>query len=75
MVVSALILVLGIDLVKEALWDTRHRVSRLALTHWYDMQQLINTFQDGVYYDSQHYGYDDSLGFCHRGFVWHCRQL
>ncbi|KAG6372058.1 hypothetical protein JVT61DRAFT_8766 [Boletus reticuloceps] len=29
MVVGALILVLGIDLVKEALWDTRHRVSRL----------------------------------------------
>ncbi|KIJ19677.1 hypothetical protein PAXINDRAFT_166757 [Paxillus involutus ATCC 200175] len=28
-VVSALILVLGIDLVKEALWDTRHRVSRM----------------------------------------------
>ncbi|THH18561.1 hypothetical protein EW146_g2464 [Bondarzewia mesenterica] len=28
MVVSALIFVLGIDLVKEALWDTRNRVSR-----------------------------------------------
>ncbi|PCH34769.1 hypothetical protein WOLCODRAFT_78960 [Wolfiporia cocos MD-104 SS10] len=28
MVVGALIFVLGIDLVKEALWDTRHRVSR-----------------------------------------------
>ncbi len=28
-VVSALIFVLGIDLVKEALWDTRHRVSKL----------------------------------------------
>jgi SulP family sulfate permease len=28
LVVSALIFVLGIDLVKEALWDTRHRVSR-----------------------------------------------
>lgn len=27
-VVSALIFVLGIDLVKEALWDTRHRVNR-----------------------------------------------
>ncbi|KAJ3968036.1 sulfate transporter family-domain-containing protein [Lentinula raphanica] len=27
-VVGALIFVLGIDLVKEALWDTRHRVSR-----------------------------------------------
>lgn len=26
--VGALIFVLGIDLVKEALWDTRHRVSR-----------------------------------------------
>jgi SulP family sulfate permease len=29
MVVCALIFVLGIDLVKEALWDTRHRVSRM----------------------------------------------
>ncbi|KAG1772473.1 sulfate transporter family-domain-containing protein [Suillus placidus] len=29
MVVSALIFVLGMDLVKEALWDTRHRVSRM----------------------------------------------
>ena len=28
MVVGALIYVLGIDLVKEALWDTRHRASR-----------------------------------------------
>ncbi|KAL6303578.1 sulfate transporter family-domain-containing protein [Sparassis latifolia] len=28
MVVGALIFVLGIDLVKEALWDTRHRVNR-----------------------------------------------
>ncbi len=26
MLVGALIFVLGIDLVKEALWDTRHRV-------------------------------------------------
>ncbi|KAH7914934.1 sulfate transporter family-domain-containing protein [Hygrophoropsis aurantiaca] len=29
MVVGSLIFVLGIDLVKEALWDTRHRVSRM----------------------------------------------
>ena len=29
MVVGSLIFVLGIDLVKEALWDTRHRVNRL----------------------------------------------
>ena len=28
MVVSALIFVLAIELVKEALWDTRHRVSK-----------------------------------------------
>ena len=28
MLVGALIFVLGIDLVKEALWDTRKRVSR-----------------------------------------------
>ena len=31
MVVGALIFVLGIDLVKEALWDTRHRVSKCVL--------------------------------------------
>ncbi|KAG2083815.1 hypothetical protein BD769DRAFT_1397901 [Suillus cothurnatus] len=53
MVVSALILVLGIDIIKEALWDTRHWVSRSALRHRCDMQQLINTFRD-----------DDGLGFC-----------
>ena len=28
MLVGALIFVLGIDLVREALWDTRHRVNR-----------------------------------------------
>lgn len=28
MVVGALIFVLGIDLIKEAVWDTRHRTSR-----------------------------------------------
>jgi SulP family sulfate permease len=28
LVVSSLIFVLGFDLVKEALWDTRHRVSK-----------------------------------------------
>lgn len=28
MLVGALVFVLGIDLVREALWDTRHRVSR-----------------------------------------------
>jgi hypothetical protein len=34
MLVGALIFVLGIDLVKEALWDTRHRVSRCVLTNY-----------------------------------------
>ena len=34
MLVGALIFVLGIDLVKEALWDTRHRVSRCVLTNF-----------------------------------------
>ncbi len=34
MVVGALIFVLGIDLVKEALWDTRHRVNRYWLWLW-----------------------------------------
>jgi SulP family sulfate permease len=42
MVVSSLVFVLGIDLVKEALWDTRHRVSRSALTYWCDIQQLMS---------------------------------
>ena len=28
MMVAALIFVLGIDLVKEAVWDTRHRANR-----------------------------------------------
>jgi SulP family sulfate permease len=32
MVVGALIYVLGIDLVKEALWDNRHRASRSEYT-------------------------------------------
>lgn len=31
MVVGALIFVLGIDLMKEALWDTRNRVNKYAL--------------------------------------------
>lgn len=34
MVVGALIFVLGIDLVKEALWDTRHRVSTYVSTNY-----------------------------------------
>ncbi len=31
MLVGALVFVLGIDLVREALWDTRHRVSKYVL--------------------------------------------
>ena len=34
MLVGSLIFVLGIDLVKEALWDTRHRVSRFVLANY-----------------------------------------
>ncbi len=35
MVVGALIFVLGIDLVKEAVWDTRHRVNKMEyVTIW-----------------------------------------
>lgn len=34
MEVGALIFVLGIDLVKEALWETRHRVSRCGSFFW-----------------------------------------
>jgi SulP family sulfate permease len=41
MVVGALIFVLGIDLVKESLWDTRHRVSRYAVRMCYFSAQLI----------------------------------
>jgi len=43
MVVGALIFVLGIDLVKEALWDTRHRVSRYV---GYLQMGSILTFKD-----------------------------
>jgi sulfate permease, SulP family len=34
MVVGALIFVLGLDLVKEALWDCRHRVSRYVVLYF-----------------------------------------
>ena len=44
MLVGALIFVLGIDLVKEALWDTRHRVSRCVLTNYSGACFCINTF-------------------------------
>jgi MFS superfamily sulfate permease-like transporter len=40
MVVGALIFVLGIDLVKEALWDTRHRVSRCVLVSCQDIDTV-----------------------------------
>ena len=42
MVVGALIFVLGIDLVKEALWDTRHRVNRSVSIF------LISSFLDKI---------------------------
>lgn len=35
MVVGALIFVLGIDLLMEAVWDTRHRVNKMEyITIW-----------------------------------------
>ena len=39
MVVGALIFVLGIDLVKEALWDTRHRVNRYVNLVWFSSRR------------------------------------
>ena len=47
MLVGALIFVLGIDLVKEALWDTRHRVSRY-LSH-----ELSRSFLLYLYFSIQ----------------------
>lgn len=41
MVVGALIFVLGIDLVKEALWDTRHRVN------WYVGSDILKVQRQG----------------------------
>jgi SulP family sulfate permease len=44
MLVGALIFGLGIDLVKEALWDTRYRVSRCVLTNYSGACFCINAF-------------------------------
>ena len=67
MVVSALLFVLGIDLVKEALWDTRNRVSKpeyitiasimVAMTVW--------DFVIGVLF-----GIIVSCERLHRSFLW-----
>lgn len=45
MVVGALIFVLGIDLVKEALWDTRHRVSWLVHHRLFGASVLTGGFR------------------------------
>ena len=45
MVVGALIFVLGIDLMKEALWDTRHRVSRYDSFPYNIMVQLLRRYK------------------------------
>jgi len=44
MVVGALIFVLGIDLVKEALWDTRHRVNKLEYVTIMTIMIFMTTF-------------------------------
>lgn len=41
-VVGALIFVLGLDLVKEALWDTRHRTSRLMILALISIYSIID---------------------------------
>lgn len=74
MVVGALIFVLGIDLVKEALWDTRHRVSWLVHPTSFDVFVLTKV-QDGVHHDRQHHDLHDRMGlrdWCH---IRHCREL
>ena len=59
-VVSALIVVIGIDLVKEALWDTRRRVSRCVFRS--RMIEIIPTDEHRMEYS----GYHDCVGLCHR---------
>ena len=52
MLVGALIFVLGLDLVKEALWDTRHRVSRCVLINYSGACFCINT---SLYFNRSEY--------------------
>jgi sulfate permease, SulP family len=75
MVVAALIFVLGIDLVKEALWDTRHRVSRLDPLSCGALPLIKFVGQDGIRDDREHHGRDDRLGLRHRRLLRYHRQL
>jgi hypothetical protein len=75
MVVGSLIFVLGIDLVKEALWDTRRRVSRYP--HFYLGHEFIDAkfAQNGIYHDCEYHGVYDRVGFCDWCAVRHRHQL
>ena len=64
MLVGALIFVLGIDLIKEAVWDTRHRTSRCVL----HIPRYTPTYiaQNRVYHDYRHHDLHVALGLCYR---------
>ena len=74
MVVGALIFVLGIDLVKEALWDTRARVNRYVCTIF--SNGVCLTFrQVGVHHYREYHDIHDRLGLRHRCPVWYRHEL
>lgn len=76
MVVGALILVLGLDLVKEAVWDARHRASRYRSVN--DPRLFTPDFfspQERIYHYHQHHGLHDCLGFRHWSVIRHHYEL
>ena len=75
MVVGALIFVLGIDLVKEALWDTRHRVSWSVHMKHVKRDRTLMALQDGVYHHREHHDLHDCLGLRHWCHIRHCCKL
>ncbi|QRV95907.1 sulfate anion transporter [Ceratobasidium sp. AG-Ba] len=69
MVVGALIFVLGIDLVKESVWDTRHRVSRQVWVR--ETARIIPTSpQIGIYHNCSHHALHVVVRFCDWSVVW-----
>jgi MFS superfamily sulfate permease-like transporter len=46
--VGALIFVLGIDLIREAVWDPRHRASRFVSNIHYQLRCSYNYVKNGV---------------------------
>lgn len=75
MVVGSLIFVLGIDLVKEALWDNRHRVTRSVSLFSGRTGSEENILQFRIHHYCQHNGLHDRLGLRYWSFVWHHRVL